>query len=366
MKVLPTFLLKRMEDFDMIFSTDILKSVSSNNIYNISNSRNNIDKIEESSLFIDTLKAISEDSRYFTSQFSEAFSIQEDSSFSSFVFKNTVGKLDFKKILTKILNWFIKLLEDIWNRFKSLLLNLFGQDKVVKHYKQDLENIKIPVRYTEDRFIFTNLGLNTSYTSYKTEIEKELSSLILDISKFKLIHTTEKIVSELEFIKQNIDTSENYYNEIRGYILGTRSPIMKGDFATELFKFFRNNGNPVNGPSIITPNEMKRICSDYFDFKKLLKEVQKDKQDMQNVAKDTIRSIQNINLQDYIKNDTLPKEVEKIFLQIVENKCTRIKNLCDIFLQVFSAKLDAIKEAANQNKKILYTACKTLIKEGEI
>ena len=94
----------------MIFSTDILKSVSSNNIYNISNSRNNINKIEESSLFIDTLKAISEDSRYFTSQFSEVFSIQEDSSFSSFIFKNTVGKLDFKKILTKILNWFIKLL----------------------------------------------------------------------------------------------------------------------------------------------------------------------------------------------------------------------------------------------------------------
>ena len=62
-----------------------------------------------------------------------------------------------------------------------------------------------------------------------------------------------------------------------------RNPIIKSEFPKALFKYFRNGGNQL--PSgFVTSSEIKYACSEYFDFNKKIKMIQKDKSDLKSAA----------------------------------------------------------------------------------
>ena len=338
----------------MVFSLDTIKKSTE---VNITESKSNRSEFNQVSFFIETMNTLTEESFLFESMVVREISMGD-------ILKYGIKKIDYKKVFKTILDKFVELLDKLWNRFHSLLLEFINKNIIIKKYKSVLENVSEPVEFDQERFIYTNLGLNTSYTSYKNELEKEFSNLILDLSKFHQYTSYDKLFDEIEKMKNDIEMSETFYDEIRGNVVGSRNPISKSEFPQAMYKYFRNNGYKVSSISI-SPNEIKEICYNYFNYNKIIKEIQKDKSDMQKAARKIQADIKSINLSDYTNLD-LYQEAQKVFMKVLENKSRRVYELCNIYLEVFSMKLDAVKESYNQYKNILFFTCKSLVKEGKI
>lgn len=343
----------------MVFSTKTLIESTNNQLFNKQEKSLNINR----SFFLESLELISEDQKIFRALMSNYYSnnIINEGSVSDLL-KLMIKKIDVKKIILNIIKGFMDILDKLWNRFNAFMLDYLGKNNVIKHYKSKLEKLNEPVEYGESRFIFTNLGSSISYTSFKNELDKEYSSLILSLAKLHDFKNYEQLFSDIENIKNDIDMSEDYYNEVRGNIVGERNPIMKSEFPEALFKYFRNGGDPL--PSgLITSSEIKYACSEYFDFNKKIKMIQKDKSDLKSAASKLQKDVMNINLENYIK-DNIPSEAQNVFVKVLENKSKRIKETCELYLHVLSIKMDSVKEAYMQYTKILMTASKHIAREG--
>lgn len=294
--------------------------------------------------------------------------LNENKEFNSLMItetKSTLINIDFKKIIKWILDKFMELLDKIWKQFKVVLVDFATDNSVIKKYKKQLETTENDIDFSETRYIYTNLGLNTSYSSLKIELEKEKSNLILALSNFDgSTYKSSTLYENLINMKEELSSDNNYLDIIRGKVVGSNESISKEEFAMKLFNYFRNDGIEISSGTILA-KEIRKTCSDYFDYSKNIKLVEKDKSDMKsysNKLKSDISSIKIDKILNYEGN--LSNEISKVFNEILVIKSQRVKSICDLFLQLFGAKLDAIKDSQTQNTKILLKACKQIIKEG--
>lgn len=323
--------------------------------------------IENYSFFFESLNMISEDQRIIQSIISGSNNNQEICNegiltvgFLSLL--SAIKKIDFKKIISTIIKKFLGLLEKLWNSFNARLLDFMGDDNVIKKYQSKIMNLNDTVEFDEERFIFTNLGISTSYASFKNELEKEYTTLILDLSKFANFSTYEGLFKEIQSMKERIDLSENYFDELRGRIVGSYNPVSANEFAAELFNYFRNHGNKIPAGNI-SSQEIKSICNSYFNYSTDMKKLKKDKSDLKEAANKIEKDILNVKLENYAKPN-IPEDAQKMFVTILQDKVSRLNLICSLYTQVFSAKLDAQKDSYVQYKKILMTTSKKIVQEG--
>lgn len=343
----------------MVFSINNLNIDKSNTPKTFINKTEQIYS-ENSSIFFEMLDMISQENKQFYSSFNNIFSVKEG--YGTEFLKNTISKIDFKKILNKLLTSFVDLLNKAWDNIHAFLLNLFGNKQVIAMYKDKLKNVNIGIDFEETRYIYTNLGMNTSYTSFRNELEKEFSNLILDLSKFRSFSTREEVILNIQKIKDDISSQTDYYDILRGRILGKRDVIQKEQFTTELFKYFRNDS--VEYKNRIEPKEINMISERYFNYQKTIKEIERDKSDMIKASKKLQRDINSISLESYT-DVVYPDLVNNIFVDILSDKSKRINETCNLYLQLFAAKLDAVKERYIQDQKILVKVIKETIREGQ-
>lgn len=345
----------------MVFSTQSIRSSLNSSFGDIKESF--ID--EDRSFFFETLSCVLEENKELDILIMSQFSNQViNEGYTKNLFKTYLSKIKLSDIISKIIDGFLLILENIWNNFKSFMLNFMNKNTMVKRYKDRLLKTTVSFYYPNEIYKFTNIDNSTSYTTFKNDIDKEYNNLIFNLSKFNEFKTYEALFSEMERIKNEIDLSDNYFDNLRGTILGSSDPVKAVDFAAELYKFFRNKGEVIPADSIISSNDIHRITTEYLDYNKIIKMIQKDQTDMKNYAKNLQKDIMKINIEDYVQ-DNLPKDAQKVFVKVLENKASSIKLTCNLYLQVFSAKLDAAKELFNQNAKILLLACKHIAK-GEL
>ena len=150
------------------------------------------------------------------------------------------------------------------------------------------------------------------------------------------------------------DINEQYYDQARARCLCKSYPyIHQDDYSTELFNTFRGGGDPLKSKINFTDTTI--AYDQYMSYKKVLKDTEKFKNETINEAKKIEQKINSINIKDvnksYIPYDT---ESEVVFRRILSAKSGQVSNVCNIFVMAFSAKLDAIKDSAKQNKQILY------------
>lgn len=345
----------------MTFSTKtIMSSVNNSVLIKEDNKINTTD----SCLFFEALNLFLNEQRLINSLIAESFIVNNTICEETVVdlFKKAIKNIDIKKIIKSIIKSFKDIIEKIWNKLHAILLDFCNKNRVIKNYRKELENIDFPVYFPTNRYIYTNLGNATSYTTFSNELEKEFSGLILNLVKFRDFKTYESLYTEIENIKNEISLDDNYFNELRGRIIGTRDSVNSSDFASELFKYFRNNGAEIPEGNM-TPNEIRMASERYFDYQKTLKQIKKDKDDLKEAANKLEKDIMGINLEDYVKEGITP-EVQKMFISVLENKCKRLKWSCEIFLLVFSAKTDAVKESYKQYVKMLMAASKAIVEKG--
>lgn len=342
----------------MVFSTNTILSARNKTIGN----KIEINDIDSRSFFIESLNMILEEERITKAMIAES-SIYINEGLVSSGIRSLLDKLDPVRLISRILTGFMNLLEKLWNNFYSFLLNFLGANNVIKAYKSKLETINFNVDFYEERYIYTNLGTSASYTTFNNELSKEYTNLVLRLSTLRDFKSIDVLLRELDSIRNDISDTDNYLDNVRGNIVGIRDTVTKEDFPEALFKFFRNGGDKLPNTAVITPTEIKSSVDKYFNYNKDLKQIQKDKKDLIDSAKKLEKNIKSINLQSYVK-DNLTQEAQNIFVSLLQNKANRVKDLCTIYTQVFSVKLDVVKESYSQHAKILFTACKALAKEG--
>lgn len=293
----------------MVFSAQTIKSC------NFSVFKENTEEeitYNDKSFFIKTLDYLADNNKQMNYLITDLFS------------KDNIQE-EFTDLLCNIIQDFLDILNKILDDFNSFIVELSSKKNEIK---SNLYCPDIDIYYPEDRYEYTNLGTSTSRTTFKNSIETELGNLLLNLTKNTL--------------EEEIEDNSNYFYDIQGKILGSEDPISKEDFPNRLYNFYRGEISDYN----ITSDEIKQIYTNYSNFDKNIKMIQKDKSDMEQSALNIQKYIMSLKIEKYIKN---PEVTNQIF----EKEIGRIKFICDTYLLVFSAKLDAVKDLYSQYENIL-------------
>lgn len=267
----------------MIFSNDLVikaRNSTRETSNNINHSMN--------SFFIESLNIILEENKKVNAILYE----MEDSSKQD---------IDYKKSIKSILDTFI-------NSINSNYSTLIEQINAIKSNSQGI-NQNIDCQYS-------NLGIPITNNNFKTNIDNDYRILIAYLSELSDKTKIYELSNDIETRIANIDDE---MNSVRGSIYGSNNPAITVDnYASYLYSIFRSKSSN---------NEL--------DEKKILLLFKKEKEDLVNAAKQNKLDIESLKL---------PSEDSDTFRMIMSDYITRIKDLCEIYLQYFAAKEDAIRE----------------------
>jgi hypothetical protein len=324
------------------------------------------DNYEDRSLFVESLDLLREHDRFMNSLLKTAHTnvILSESSKKDEVFIHEFSIIDTIK---NIIDFFIDAIKSLWGKFKTLFQKITYSDSTIDKYEDRLKSMKYNFTVTFPRYNYTcfdddipSINLkNTFYEDYST-LEGKLQNIADLKTKSERCERFRSLEADVKSIATPL-----YYDQARQRSLKTTYPISSSDYSTELFNRFRDGGEQVT--SKITPDEVTITFDRYKKNKNLIKSLEKAKNDTINAAKDVKKMISSIRLQNINKNYYVPYDTEEeaLFDKILQVKSGQVDQVCNIYIMVFSAKLDAAKDAAVQDKKVLFDAIKVINTGGE-
>lgn len=307
----------------------------------------------ETNSFRTTLDMILDESKQYYSMISETYYINEVS------LADKIRKFDLKKILSFILKKFIDVIKAIWDQFKAAYHALMFKSSLLKKYRKQLENISWDVKIDEERSIFTNLDSSSNISMYKMALNDEYSTLIHNIEK---MINPDMIIN----IKDNLEPLESYLDQQRGVSISSSSSISKDAYAKAVFEYFCP-AKEIN--DILTASEIREMTKEYFESKTLEKSITKDESILRSSAQSIIL---RINEAEKLFRNELSKaaldnnELGFAVIDIIRLSCDKVQGLCNIYLQLFSIKLDVFKMYKHQQIKVLSKVIIQSMREGKM
>lgn len=319
----------------MLFSSDILKSKRKD-------IKETVIKISDRSLFIESLSYLIESNKNFYKIISEA---------------DNNDQTDFdkaKQILSDIVASFTRGIEETYIKFYKQILEIHNNES---EKIEDLEalqslNNENEFRFKMDRFKYTNLDILESYSSFKTDLLLFINRLVVYSQKLlcpvKNIDEYRLTVSTIENEKRN---AESEIDSIRGKLLNYNGYISKEEFESKIFLYFRPLHVEAN--SIIDSKELEEIRLSYNAINVSLKIVESDKNRLLNNIEEAQKIFNNLNI-DF--NNYGDFKFDELTIDCIKN----ISYILDIYLLLFSARLDAITSNYKTNISILKEALEYL------
>lgn len=312
----------------------------------------------ECNCFIESLDLLLDESKVYSTIIENTYYVQEGN------IADFIRNIDFKKIFKFIFDKFIGILSAIWDRFRAAYNRFTSKSVLLKRYKKKLESIDWDVNYSESRSIYTNLDNSTNINMYKMSLDKEYSILIGDLEKISKCNDIGTLHTSILQIRDNMINLDTYLNNKRGEALGSYSGISKEDFAREATLYFKPDRSLA--PGVIHPNEVKKITNEYFSAKSIEKVITKDQDSLSKAAKTVEVKMTSISLDKYVPDRIINQEIASVFSEIIRNYCNRIQGLCNIYIQLFSIKLDIFKIYKEEQVKILSKIILQSMKEGKM
>lgn len=352
----------------MVFSTDIIKNMNPDSI-----KREKIEAInyEENTLFETALEMILSESIEFNNMISSIDYINEmivgEAKESIDTKAEVINLQDF---FCKIFDWFIESITKLSNHFNGFLLNFTSGNKELEDYKKKLSNYNKSIKFTHPYYQYKNLFIESSYTSFENEINKEYDSLISDLEKLKNIKSNMQIVDYVDEMYNRRQNENDEIDSLRGRILGANKMITKELYPDSLFLYFRTTSTPINSElennNIISSDRIKEAYDSFYKSSSQKMQIRRDYMKMKTSASKINEKYKDIKSKDFLP--TLSENngsVIRIYNNIISYRCKRMKAICEIYTTFFAAKLDAIKEYNFTNKKILLETCTQIVKDGE-
>ena len=312
----------------------------------------------ECNCFLESLDLLLDESKYYSTIMENTYYIQEGN------IGDFIRNIDLKKIFKFIFDKFVGILSAIWDRFRAAYHQFTNKSSLLKRYKKKLDNINWDVNYPESRSIYTNLDNSTNINLYKMSLDKEYVQLMSDLEKISKCKDIGTLHTSIVQIKDNMLNLDKYLDNKRGEALGIYSSISKEDFAQQVVLYFKPDR--MTPPGILHPNEIKQISNEYFSAKTIEKSITKEQDSLSKSAKSMETKISNIDLSKYVPNKYINSEIASKFSEIIREYCNRVQGLCNIYIQLFSIKLDIFKMYKQEQVKILSKVILQSIKEGKM
>lgn len=290
---------------------------------------------------------------------------------------NKIKNLSIKDILDKIFEMFISAIESLDANFKIFFTKFINKDPRIKLYRKKLENFEGYISYNKPMYNYTNIFVNNSFTDFKSEIEKVYNNFIDDITKLQKANTPMDFAKALNDIEDSHRDYNEYFDNLRGKIVGKNSLVSRDNYASELFKFFRDGKEqPVEMSGFFSGKNLsgefiRNITSVYFAYPEQNKIITRESIKLKSEARAVKVKINTGALKSGIDNinrfmTPLDKKTAADYNRIVAgDNCRRINDICNVYILYYSAKLDALKESNIRNQNILCTAISEIIKQEE-
>ena len=286
---------------------------------------------------------------------------------------------DFIDGVKKIIDKFLDLIKRIASRFNTFMHKMIGSDKHLIKEKKTIMKFNSDDEFTMDIYKYTYLD-DPNFP--KTQAYKELQGLDFNGYKFESSPTANEfltfVTSHYNTNKEGMDT---FADEFRGKVItaddSSTVPYPASEFGSELFKKYRGGENTRTNETITTSHVLEALTR-FEGYDKNLRAVEKVKRELEQEykkikaeCKSSYSSLADDNMPLFAKdgankqaylnayNNADAKTKAKIDDQvklIMKLETDKIQNMCNIHAMAFSAKLDAIKEAYKQDKRLLYAA----------
>lgn len=290
----------------------------------------------------------------------------------------------FKDAIKKIIDKFIEFIKRLAAKFGVFIHKLVKSDKYIKDNKSKFNDFGSEHEFDMSIYTFTRLDdANFPVPNIINDYGKDSYSTTLQGSSDGKITGTD-IYNSLKTVYDNITSdSSDFYDKFRGKVLGKDGESFTGtEFEEELFEAFRNGDSSpsketINHGRVITAldrfmgydksikavEELKKnLEKEYKGLKNKLKEVSTDSLNDNSLIKDIFSNIdQKVTHKDPINSKK--NDIDVKLDQINKALISRVETMCSIHSIAFTKKLDAIKAAFSQDKKILYGALSRMTKK---
>lgn len=275
-----------------------------------------------------------------------------------------IKSLNIKDILSKILDMFVEAVQKLEEMFSVFLVSLINKNTRIKLYKNKLSNFNSSITFNKKNFDYSNILENNTFSSYESEITKVYDSFVDSLVSLNKATTPVELAKILSDIKDDSKYDSEDLDIIRGKLLSKNINVSTSDFADELFKYFRNGKSEPNKKSVISSTEVKKIAETYFDNKKQESIIKRESTKLRTKAFSLKAKIKTANIFTYVPdNVSINMSCVQDYNTIVNSKCRKIRDICDIYRLYYSAKIDALKEYNYKCRDILIEAIKEIVKE---
>ena len=215
-------------------------------------------------------------------------------------------------------------------------------------------------------------------TSFKNIIKKIIDFLHALLNKFLV--GLNMLVKREGYLKKHKDVtnaydefikslnSGDYYDKIRGELLGVQGSVDSSDFAKELFDKFRDGGTKEDKE--FESGDITEAYNRFESYEKIKKDITKKKNEAEKKYKRLAKDIENAVKRDgeklhldskYMnggkaKDINVGADVAAKYELLIKAKANAIHEISNLHTMAFSARLDAYKDQFNQDKTILYKA----------
>lgn len=328
----------------------------------------NKSSIEETSLLIQSLSYISESDNNIREIMGN---VMKESYNSDNPVKAFNESFSFGSIIKTIIDFFVENIKKAYYAFKGFLSKIFGGDKVLDKYKSQLLNYSITLKKLPfSHYNYTNLDIDIPPSSLEVIFQEEYDILVEDLNKIGELKEKQAIILELNKLSENISNDKNYFNLLRRKVMssaykGGKEAITDTDYIKELKLLFRNNmDTPTNED--IPSYEVRKSAEIFFNNKSLEDSIKAQNKRIEKSAGTMKQKLEKLNPSNFMKEyQPIDYDIEFALNKVLKSKADQMGTACNIILLAYSEKLQAIKDAVIQYKKILHEAVKELIKEGK-
>lgn len=349
----------------MIFSSEVLK-------HNSLCMEANIIISEDTSLFtfgLDVLRESNDNIRYIL----QSLYIESGYNVNEGFKEEFAKKFSFKNIIKTIIKFFIDGIKDIFRQFKAIIVKFIYDSNTVEKYKNEILLFNDEIKYKKDFFRYSHLTTVVPSTEDFFNFFDNYDDILDDLKDICKSRDKNIIIDNLKSKKQDLSKDLTvFYDSVRKNIFNRFSNeidyISENNFASICFKFFRSGNSTPMTSITLNKNDYKESLERFLNGKRLVKDIEIEMNFIENKSNTEIKKIDRI-LPEQVMKEYIPidYELEYHFNDFLKVKCGQLQQICTIYTTVYSAKLEAIKAALIQDKKILFEVINSIIikKGGE-
>lgn len=295
----------------------------------------------------------------------------------------------------EIIKKFLEFIKRIFNEFIARLNGLVKSEKYLKNHLKDLNKFTSDHEFDITGYEFTNIREDKpSIKVHDLVLGTSDSLTIAKLSKGSIkadedYTTPSNFKTRFDDLKDAL--GEDYYDNVRGELLGSSNGISSSDFAEELFAYFRHND--MDASTITVDSSYVTACKLIFqNYNDLKKSIERTKKSIEREYEDTRKALERMmtkegkellistsnttaahvmGIGDASDSDEVINTTDDSNIKKVNNDPTKVRTAIDSYLkarvgqvqmlsnihsQVFAAKLEAAKDEFNQSKSVLYKA----------